>query len=476
MKTSLLVLASIGLLIVGTAGYYLKFGGESTPNFKTAPVKRGDLSLSITATGTLEPEEVVDVGAQVQGRVMEFGKDPRAEVDPRYQGKHIDYNSPVEENTVLAIIDDSIYRAARDQAKASLDRANADILQLTAKRNQAEAEWLRAQRLHDLKLNSLSADLRQSASAATTTIKGISDSDFDLAKANFEVAKANAEIGKAAIAQAQAAYNQSETNLGYTVIESPVKGQVIDRRVNIGQTVVASLNAPSMFLIAKDLRRMEVWVSVNEADIGRISLDMPVTFRADAFGETVFQGKVSQIRLNAQQNQNVVLYTVVITVDNSDLKLLPYLTCEVKFLLEQRKDVLLVPNAALSWQPRPAQIAPDANLPSGTAPPTPGGARGKKDSSNSGQAKASKQPSDKHAALWVKEDDFVRPIEVEVGISDGFQTEVSGPDVRDGLQIVYSEVREDQFADAKNPFAPTFRGGRGGGGGPGGGGRGRGGQ
>jgi HlyD family secretion protein len=374
----------------------------------------------------------------------------------------------------LAKIDDSIYRAARDQAKASLDRANADLLELNAKRAQSEAEWIRAQKLHDLKFSSLSLTDSRQGGASSTPIKGISDSDYDLAKANYEVAKANAEIGKAAIAQAQAAYDQSETNLGYTVIESPVKGQVIDRRVNIGQTVVASLNAPSMFLIAKDLRKMEVWVSVNEADIGRISLDMPVTFRADAFGETVFPGKVSQIRLNAQQNQNVVLYTVVITVDNSDLKLLPYLTCEVKFLLEQRKDVLLVPNAALSWQPRPGQIAPDTNLPSGTAPSTAGGGRGKKDSSNGGQAKAGKQPNDKHGTLWVKEDDFVRPIEVEVGISDGFQTEVSGPDVRDGLQIVYAEVREDQFADAKNPFAPTFRGGRGGGGGQGGG-RGRGG-
>src|SRR5262245_58710754 len=444
MKTSLLVLASIGLVIVGTAGYYLKFGGETIPNFKTATVKRGDLSVSITATGTLEPEEVVDVGAQVQGRVMKFGDDTRAGTDPKYQGKHIDYNSPVEEHTVLAIIDDSIYRAARDQAKASLDRANADLLQLNAKRNQAEAEWGRAQRLHDLKLNSLSADLRQGASAATT-IKGISDSDFDLARANYEVAKANAEIGKAAIAQAQAAYDQSSTNLEYTIIKSPVKGQVIDRRVNIGQTVVASLNAPSMFLIAKDLRKMEVWVSVNEADIGRVALDMPVTFRADAFGEAVFQGKVSQIRLNAQQNQNVVLYTVVITVDNSDLKLLPYLTCEVKFLLDQRKDVFLVPNAALSWQPRPGQIAADARPPRRWT--ARGSERGKKDSSRGGQTQGSKPPGDKHGTLWVKDDDSVRPIEVDVGLSDGFLTEVSGPEVHEGLQVVYSEVREDQFAD-----------------------------
>ena len=183
--------------------------------------------------------------AHVAKCLMKFGDDPRADTDPRYQGKHIDYNSPVEEHTVLAIIDDSIYRAARDQAKASLDRAVADLAQLKAKREQAAAEWERAQKLHDLKLNGLSADLRQGASAPTT-VKGISDSDYDLAKSNYEVSKANVEVGQAAIVQAQAAYNQTETNLGYTVIESPVKGQVVDRRVNIGQTVVASLNAPSM--------------------------------------------------------------------------------------------------------------------------------------------------------------------------------------------------------------------------------------
>ena len=165
MKTSLLVLASIGLVLVGTAGYYLKFGGETTFNFKTVPVKRGDLSINVASTGTLEPEERVDVGAQVTGKIIALG-------DPTLPDYHpVDYNTPVEPGMVLAKIDPALYQAAKDQAQASLDRAIADLGQLKAKREQAGAEWERAQKLHDLKLSSLSADLRQGASAATT-IKG----------------------------------------------------------------------------------------------------------------------------------------------------------------------------------------------------------------------------------------------------------------------------------------------------------------
>ena len=148
----------------------------------------------------------------------------------------------------------------------------------------------------------------------------------------------------------------ARTNLGYTTIKSPVRGVIIDRRVNIGQTVVASLNAPSLFLIAKDLRRMQVWASVNEADIGHIRLDMPVRFTVDAYAGETFHGKVTQIRMNATMTQNVVTYTVVVTTDNSNGKLLPYLTANVQFEMDQRSDVLLVPNAALRWKPQASQM------------------------------------------------------------------------------------------------------------------------
>ena len=170
-------------------------------------------------------------------------------------------------------------------------------------------------------------------------------------------------MGKAAIVQAKGTVAQAEAtlkralqNLNYCTIKSPVKGVIIDRRVNIGQTVVSSLNAPSLFLLAKDLNRLQVWVSVNEADIGRIKPGQPVTFTVDAQPGDVFPGKVGKIRLNATMTQNVVTYTVEVDTDNSGGKLLPYLTANVTFIVGERKNVLLVPNAALRWTPQLEQV------------------------------------------------------------------------------------------------------------------------
>jgi HlyD family secretion protein len=471
MKTSLLVLASIGLVLVGTAAYYLRFGGEPTANFKTVPLKRGDLAITITATGTLEPEDRPDVGAQVTGKIMAF-RDPTDSTSPE-----VDYNSPVKKGQVIAMIDPAVYQSTYDQAKASLDRANADLLQLIAKRDQSEAEWTRAQKLHDLKFSSLSLTDSRQGGASSTSIKGISDSDYDLAKANFEVAKANAEIGKAVIAQAEAALKQAKINLDYCTIRSPIDGQVIERRVEIGQTVVSNLSASSLFLLATDLHKLQVWASVNEADIGKIKPGMDVVFDCDTYQGEDFHGTVSQVRLNATQNQNVVLYTVIISVENPELKLLPYLTANVHFQVNQRNGVLMVPNAALMWQPKPNQIAPDTEQPSPSAAgvAASGGAKGgerRKDGSEKGQRGQAQhvegRPS--HATIWVKDDHYVRPIDVEVGASDGLSTEVSGPDLSEGLDVVISEIREDRMTDAKNPFAPQFFRGGGGRGGPGGGG------
>ena len=165
------------------------------------------------------------------------------------------------------------------------------------------------------------------------------------------MAKANIEVGKAAIAQQKSTLDLAETNLGYTMIKSPVEGTILDRRVNIGQTVVASLNAPSLFLIAKDLRRMQVWASVNEADIGGLKVGTPVSFSVDAFPNESFSGVVEQVRLNAKMTQNVVVYTVVVATDNADLKLLPYLTATLNFEIARREGVLTVPNAALRYEP-----------------------------------------------------------------------------------------------------------------------------
>ena len=333
------ILVIIGVVLVAALVLivYLRRGGSTAAGFKTVQVKRGDLQATISATGTVEPEEVVDIGAQVAGRIVSFGKDKN--------GEEVDYGSVVEAGMVLARIDDALYaadaasaKAQLAQAKAAVQKAKADLGQMQAKLLQTGNDWARAQKLGPS--------------------DALSQTDFDAARAAYEVAKANLAVGKAAIVQAQGTVTQAEAvlkralqNLSYCTIVSPVKGVIIDRRVNIGQTVVSSLNAPSLFLLAKDLKRLQVWVSVNEADIGRIKPGQPVTFTVDAYPGEVFSGEVGKVRLNATMTQNVVTYTVEIITDNSSGKLLPYLTANVNFIVGERKNVLLVPNAASALDP-----------------------------------------------------------------------------------------------------------------------------
>jgi len=262
----LLVMLGIG---GGLIALFLINSNEQRVSYLTAPVIRGNLQATISATGTVEPEEVIDVGAQVAGQINSFGKDKN--------GKTVDYGSAVEEGTILAQVDDSLYAAdvafsvaQLQQANASVRQAEADLVHLKAKCYQAERDWVRAKKLGPS--------------------EALAEASYDGYKSACEIAQANVKIGEAAIvrasgavAQAQAAVERAQRNLGYCTIKSPVKGVIIDRRVNIGQTVVSSLNAPSLFLIAKDLKRMQVWVSVNEADIGNIHPGQPVNFTVDAY-------------------------------------------------------------------------------------------------------------------------------------------------------------------------------------------------
>ncbi len=433
MKTLLGFLFVLVAATGGAAYYFTQLAADPPVSYRIATVTRGDLVSTISATGTAEPEEVVDVGAQVVGRIKSLGQDPG---DPQKK-KTIDYGSVVEENTILALIDDAVYKAQVNQAKASLARAKADLIQLQAKAEQTKAEWKRAESLR--------------------ATKAIADTDYDLAVANYKVAQANLAVGESAVSQSEAALQLAQTNLDYTIIRSPVRGVIIDRRVNVGQTVVASLNAPSLFLIAKDLRRMQVWASVNEADIGRIKPGIPVRFTIDAYPGDTFHGKVAQIRLNATMTQNVVTYTVVVETGNSDLRILPYLTANLRFEIDRHADVLLVPNAALRWKPRPSLVAPDARESAGAGPAASGEPR-----QSRGHGKDSGKPEEKReerGRVWVQDGEFVRPIDVIVGATDGAQTEVSGPAVSEGMKVVIGEARKQDLGDGDttNPFVPNIR-------------------
>jgi HlyD family secretion protein len=432
-----MVIALVVVAALAFMGYLLR-GNSTSAGFRTVPVKRGDLQAVISATGTVEPEELVDIGAQVGGKIVSFGKDK--------DGKTVDYGSFVEAGMVLTRIDDALFSADVDQAKAALgqskaalQRSEADLGQFKAKLYQAQRDWARAQKLGPS--------------------DALSQADYDAAQSVFETAKANLEVGKAAITQAKQNVSQSEAvlqrakqNLSYCTIVSPVKGVIIDRRVNIGQTVVASLNAPSLFLLAKDLTRMQVWVSVNEADIGQIKPGQAVTFTIDAFPGEVFTGEVGKVRLNATMTQNVVTYTVEVLTDNSSGKLLPYLTANVKFIVGTRQNVLLVPNAALRWTPQPEQVDAEfrrqdrkgqgAELPS----------QGK----SSPEAHKEKQA---RGTVWVPQGALVRPVRVTLGLNDGSLTAVESAELKEGTPVVMGEMEKQAAgkpAPGGSPFTPQI--------------------
>jgi HlyD family secretion protein len=444
-----LLLLIIGLGLASFA-WYSHRSNDSGMSYRTAQIKRGDLLATIDATGTVEPEEVVDVGARVSGEIKTFGKDK--------EGKEVDYCSEVEEGAVLAQIDDSVYLAQVDlataqmqKAQASLQSSEANFKQLEAKLYQAQRDWDRAQKLGPSEaLAQSSYDAYQSA--------------FETAKANIAVGQAAIEQAKAEIAQAKANYQVAQRNLGYCTIKSPVNGVIIDRRVNIGQTVAASLNAPSLFLIAKDLKRMQIWVSVNEAAVGSIHPGQPVTFKVKAFGEHEFKGQVGKVRLNASMTQNVVNYVVEVNADNSDGALLPYLTAEVKFEINHRQNVLLVPNAALRWAPQAKQVAlqfRNSELAAKLVQEEPGAAPAA--STNIKTASVESLPD----VVWIPDGQYVRPLAVKAGLTDGFMTELEpiagGIDLnefKEGMPVVLGEEIQsanDDNSGTTNPFTPQFR-------------------
>ena len=328
------------------------------PPLRTAEVVRGDLEFTIDATGTVEPEEVVDVGAQVAGKIESLG------TDPRHPERTIDYGSPVEVGTVLARIDDSLYhigsrtgagpsrigasahrvdrrssRRSRSQRRAGEQRSAANAGQAVPGRARLEAgrgpvdNVARCDQRSGIRFGAI----RPIKRPRRRSVSG--NAAIAQAAAQVTFAKANVAKTRADLSQAQATLQRAQTNLGYCTIKSPVKGVIVDRRINVGQTVVSSLNSPSLFLIAKDLKRLEVWASVNEADIGNIRSGQTVRFTVDAYPGHVFHGVVAedQPRLNATMNQNIVTYTVVVDTDNSDGKLLPYLTADVEFQVAEHQ-------------------------------------------------------------------------------------------------------------------------------------------
>lgn len=362
------------LLFCAVAGYWYFSDNKRTSKstYKIRAVERGDIIQTISANGTVTPVVVVNVGTQVSGTVLRL---------------FADHNDQVQTNQILAELDPALLKAQFQQAKANLNNAHVGLRMAESK--------LKRQRL-----------LNQQGF--------ISPEALEIAEQEVEAARAQVSINKAQV-------TRDEANLNYTVIRSPISGVVIARDVDIGQTVAASFQTPTLFKIAKDLRQMQINISVAEADIGQLHVDQVIQFTVDAFPNRKFKGLVKQVRLNPTIQENVVTYNVVAMVDNEDGTLLPGMTANIHFVVTQRKEVLRVPNAALRFQPKGSEEAEKSNKPT---------------SSNSSRVYRLMQEQ-------------AEAVSITTGITDGNFTEIISGEIAEGDSIIISEIVDKKEAESK---------------------------
>ncbi len=426
------------LVLLGLTGgfvYYRKVEeakAQSAPKFKTMKVERGTVAAKVTATGTLSARITVLVGSQVSGRVQDV---------------FVDFNSPVKKGQVLAKIDPRVLQAALQKARASYAEATASVQ--TAKANAAQAERAFA-RAKELKAQGLlgQADYETSETAVTST-------------------KADVEVAQGRLAAASATLNEAQVNLGFTTLVSPIDGIVLSRSVDVGQTVAASLQSPTLFTLAQDLRSIQVDTFVAEADVGKLQAGMDATFTVDAYPGHKFHGKVREVRNAAQTVQNVVTYDAVLDVPNDELKLRPGMTANVTFVWAKRDEVLKVPNAALRFKPSPEMLAgpaPSGGEGKGKWGGKGGGPSGESAPSSSAASAGSAGSTGPGAAspdaktVWVLRDGAPRPRKVVTGITDGTVTEIVSGEVREGDELITEALATGAAAGGAptgaNPFAP----------------------
>jgi len=364
-----LVVLLLAALVAGAWWGWTRYGkAAAAPEYRLAKVERGSLTATVSASGTLSAVTTVLVGSQISGQVKEL---------------YADFNSPVRKGQLLARIDPETYEIRVRQAEADLEAARTALLQrqsdVAAQRSQllrARLAWDDAKRELDRKESLVQkgfispAERDKAAFAEQTAAETIRTVEAQVKSADAQVANATAVVK-----QREAALAAARNELGKTRITAPVDGVVISRQIDAGQTVAASLNAPTLFTIAQDLREMQVEVAIDESDIGRIRADQPVSFTVDAFPGRTFQGRVTQIRKAAQSVQNVVTYTVVVGTQNPSLALVPGMTANVRIVTDQRDGVLKVPNAALRFRPAGIADSKDAPAPA-AAGPLPGGGPG----------------------------------------------------------------------------------------------------
>jgi HlyD family secretion protein len=365
------------------AARFLKAREVPVMRYQTLVVDRGPIAAKVTASGALSALVTVNVGSQVSGRIDSL---------------HVDFGSHVARGQVVATIDPALFRAAMEQAVANQAAAKATFERAVAQRINAEQQYGRSKTLLERRL--------------------VAPADHDVAAAALGMARAEERAAAASCEQAKALRNQAALNLHYTKIISPIDGVIISRNVDVGQTVAATLQAPTLFTIAKDLSHMQVDTNVAEADVGKLRAGMDVSFGVDAYPTEVFKGKLRQVRDNAQTLQNVVTYDAVVDVDNAQHLLKPGMTATVSFTYAQQPDALRIANAALRFKPDRALQT--------QLPREPVQAAGGPD----------------QRVAWLLRAGRAEPVRVRVGISDGVWTEVLAGDVRPGDRAVV-EVEND---------------------------------
>ena len=358
-------------LIGGAASWYFK-AEEQSGSYLTQKLEKGDITEKITASGTINPISTINIGTQVSGTISEI---------------YVDYNSKVKKDQLLAQIDPALFEATVGQRRAALNVSKAEV---QVAENEVDYAKKNLARIKKLNASRYSAD-----------------KELDLAEKEYNNSVAQLALKKAQVEQAQAALDSAETELRYTKIISPVEGIVVSKEVEVGQTVAASFQTPTLFNVAEDLTKMQIEASVVEADIAKVHNGQTVEFSVDSFPDEVFYGKVTQVRNEAINTSNVVTYEVIIEVDNKDLKLKPGMTANVEIITAEKKDILLAPNKALRF------YITDEN----------------------GETK---RYEDK--GIWVLEKGVPQRIVIKTGVSDDDYTEVSGEELEEGMKVIIDEA------------------------------------
>ncbi|HEY3159123.1 MAG TPA: efflux RND transporter periplasmic adaptor subunit [Vicinamibacterales bacterium] len=418
MSRRLLTFVVLAALAGGGIFYYRTSHAEQPPAPITAAVTRGDVIAKVDATGTLAPVTTVQVGSQVSGTIKAL---------------HADYNSKVKKGQVVAELDPALFQTQVEQASSTLIKAQADADRAKVELDDATTKARRAQELYDQKL--------------------IARNDLETAQATAAQADAALKSAQAMVTQARAALNQNQVNLGHTIIAAPIDGIVISRNVDVGQTVAASMSAPTLFVIAQDLAHMQVSASIDESDIGRIAPGQPVTFRVDAYPTEMFRGTVSQVRLDSKTEQNVVSYTTMIDVPNEDLKLKPGMTANVTVQTAMNENVLRVPNAALRFRPVDQGAGGRGQAAGGSQ------VRGTSGAGTAPRTLGAGGSDRSFGRVFVLRNGEFVPVRVRTGVSDGTMTAIVDGDLKEGDQVVTGMSQPGATAQAgtSSPLIPFGR-------------------